>query len=63
MEGIVILASYKFHFIKVNENQVQHPSNNKSTNGVAMHKTDSHLLGSSEGFCPLVQLLFQGTYY
>ena len=29
-EGIVILASYKFHFIRVHENMVQHPSNNKS---------------------------------
>ena len=30
MEGIVILSSYKHHFIIVHENLVQHPSNNIS---------------------------------
>ena len=29
---IVTLASYKYHFIRVNGNLVQHPSNNKSIN-------------------------------
>ena len=30
MEGIVILASCEYHFIRVHENRVQHPSNNIS---------------------------------
>ena len=29
-EGIVILASYMFHFIRVHDNLVKGPSNNKS---------------------------------
>ena len=30
MEGIVILASYKYHFIKVHKNVMQHPTINIS---------------------------------
>ena len=29
MEGTLILASYKFNFIRVKDKLVQHPSNNK----------------------------------
>ena len=28
--GMVILASYEFHFIRIHENMMQHPSNNIS---------------------------------
>ena len=38
MVGIVILASWKGHFIRVDENMVQHPVNNISIEGKDIYK-------------------------
>ena len=42
--GIVILSSCKYHFIKVNENLMQHPSNHTS---ISMLQAKNNLFYSS----------------